>query len=307
MNINESPLVSVVIPTYNHARYLGRALQSVLNQTYVHWEAIVIDNHSTDNTDEVMVSFADPRITFLKIHNNGVIAASRNMGIRVAKGEWIAFLDSDDWWHKKKLEACILHAGTNFDLIYHDLKVVRKINQRISFRKSRSRKLKKNSYSDLLSNGNAMSNSSVVVRKELLFKINGISEDADKVSWEDFDTWIRLAKTECRFKRIRGSYGNYWVDGNNVSNPNRTLANLKSIANIYLTPEDSVVKNIIVLPWWWYYSSAICYQEINNFESANSHFLLAWQKTYDWHNRRYIIYKWMLMNIIRMKAGLKVS
>ena len=74
MNDTATPLVSVVIPTYNHARYLGRALQSVLDQTYVNWEAIVIDNHSTDNTDEVMASFANTRITYLKIHNNGVIA-----------------------------------------------------------------------------------------------------------------------------------------------------------------------------------------------------------------------------------------
>jgi glycosyltransferase involved in cell wall biosynthesis len=96
MNDNASPLVSVVIPTYNHARYLGRALQSVLDQTYKNWEAIVIDNHSTDNTAELIASFADQRITYLKIHNNGVIAASRNAGIRAAKGEWLAFLDSDD-------------------------------------------------------------------------------------------------------------------------------------------------------------------------------------------------------------------
>ncbi len=92
-------LVSVVIPTYNHARFLGRALQSVMDQTYKNWEVIIIDNHSQDNTDEIVEAFKDPRITLLKIHNNGVIAASRNMGIRAAKGEWIAFLDSDDHWY----------------------------------------------------------------------------------------------------------------------------------------------------------------------------------------------------------------
>ena len=85
MNETAAPLVSVVIPTFNHASYLARALQSVLDQTYTNWEAIVIDNHSTDKTDEVMASFADPRIIYLKIHNNGVIAESRNVGIRAAK------------------------------------------------------------------------------------------------------------------------------------------------------------------------------------------------------------------------------
>ena len=70
MNVLKTPLVSVVIPTYNHGHFLGRALQSVLDQTYTNWEAIVIDNHSTDNTDEIVQSFTDPRISLLKINNN---------------------------------------------------------------------------------------------------------------------------------------------------------------------------------------------------------------------------------------------
>ncbi len=119
-----SSLVSVVIPTYNHARFLGRALQSVLDQTYTNWEAIVVDNHSQDNTDEVVQRFACGRFTLLKIHNNGVIAASRNMGIRAAKGEWIAFLDSDDWWKPNKLQVCFEHINNNVDLVYHRLKLV---------------------------------------------------------------------------------------------------------------------------------------------------------------------------------------
>ena len=80
MNNSLTSLVSVVIPSYNHARYISRALQSVLDQTYTNWEAIVIDNHSTDNTDKVMVSFADPRITYLKIHNNlNVLSKSKEL------------------------------------------------------------------------------------------------------------------------------------------------------------------------------------------------------------------------------------
>ena len=120
MNDTVSPLVSVVIPSYNHGRFLGRALQSVLDQTYTKSEVIVIDNHSTDNTDAVMASFADLRITYIKIHNNGIIAASRNIGLRLAKGEWIAFLDSDDYWSRNKLEQCILNRSNN-DVIYHKL------------------------------------------------------------------------------------------------------------------------------------------------------------------------------------------
>jgi glycosyltransferase involved in cell wall biosynthesis len=137
MNDLANPLVSVVIPSYNHGRFLGRALQSLLNQTYTNWEAIVIDNHSTDNTDEVMAKFADPRITYLKIHNDGVIAASRNAGIRAAKGEWIAFLDSDDWWTNDKLKVCFDRVDEKVDLIYHDLEIVS--DQSRTFRKKKSK------------------------------------------------------------------------------------------------------------------------------------------------------------------------
>ena len=120
MNATATPLVSVIIPTYNQAHYLVRALQSVLDQTYINWEAIVIDNYSTDNTDEVMADFADPSVTYLKIHNNGVIAASRNEGIRAAKGEWVAFLDSDDWWEKNYISSrANLFSNSYYDYFYN--------------------------------------------------------------------------------------------------------------------------------------------------------------------------------------------
>src|SRR3989338_2810117 len=98
------PIVSIVIPTYNRACDLERALKSVLAQTYSNWEALVVDNHSSDNTDDVVKSLNDSRLKLFKIHNDGVIAASRNAGVKHATGEYIAFLDSDDWWMPQKLE-----------------------------------------------------------------------------------------------------------------------------------------------------------------------------------------------------------
>ena len=122
------PLVSVIVPTFNHGHYLGRALQSVINQSYTNWELIVINNHSTDNTDEVIFGLSDKRINHFKIHNNGVIGASRNAGIKLAKGEWIAFLDSDDWWHPDKLKEFHGGTGKNHDVYYHELEVIRPHN-----------------------------------------------------------------------------------------------------------------------------------------------------------------------------------
>ena len=89
MNSEFIPLVSIIIPTYNHANFLGKALESVIHQTYNNWEAIVIDNYSTDETNKIVNKYKDPRIQYLKINNDGVIAKSRNLGIDVAKGKWI--------------------------------------------------------------------------------------------------------------------------------------------------------------------------------------------------------------------------
>ena len=93
MNSKLIPIVSIIIPTYNHAKFISKALQSIIDQTFKKWEAIIIDNNSTDDTDKILKKFSDNRIKCLKINNNGVIAKSRNLGIKSAKGEWIAFLD----------------------------------------------------------------------------------------------------------------------------------------------------------------------------------------------------------------------
>jgi len=102
-----NPLVSIIIPTYNRAEDLKRALQSVLEQTFTDWEIVVVDNHSVDDTNSLIKSFNNRKIKLFKIHNEGIIATSRNLGLKHALGEYIAFLDSDDWWLPKKLEESI--------------------------------------------------------------------------------------------------------------------------------------------------------------------------------------------------------
>ena len=122
--INEiHPLISIILPTYNRAELLGRAISSVIQQDYKNWELMIVDNYSQDGTDEVVESFKDSRIRLLKIQNAGVIGKSRNHGIRNSKGQWLAFLDSDDWWLPSKLSICIAECGSGTDLLYHDLAI----------------------------------------------------------------------------------------------------------------------------------------------------------------------------------------
>jgi glycosyltransferase involved in cell wall biosynthesis len=98
----KNSLVSIILPTYNRAHYLGRALESVLSQTYSNWECRIIDDGSTDDTEEVLAGFDDPRIHYRRQENQGVSGA-RNTGIAECRGEVMALLDSDDEWLPDKL------------------------------------------------------------------------------------------------------------------------------------------------------------------------------------------------------------
>lgn len=97
-------MISVIIPTYNRARLLPRALQSVLNQTFSEIEVIVVDDASTDNTEQIVASMTDSRIWYVRLDHNSGACIARNIGIQAAHGKWIAFQDSDDEWLPDKLE-----------------------------------------------------------------------------------------------------------------------------------------------------------------------------------------------------------
>ena len=98
------PFYSVVIPTFNQAKYLNKAMRSVLNQTYKDFEVIIVDNYSTDETQKIIKKFKSKKVKTIKFQNKGIIGASRNAAIKISKGKWIAFLDSDDMWHPNKLK-----------------------------------------------------------------------------------------------------------------------------------------------------------------------------------------------------------
>ena len=98
-------LVSIIMPSYNTANYIEASIESVWHQTYENWELIIVDDCSTDTTDEVVRPFlSDRRIRYLKNEQNSGAAISRNRALREAKGKWVAFLDSDDLWLPEKLE-----------------------------------------------------------------------------------------------------------------------------------------------------------------------------------------------------------
>lgn len=106
-------LVSVIMPSYNTVKFIKESINSVLNQTHQDFELIIVDDCSTDNTDEVISKIKDERIKYIKNQKNSGAAVSRNRALREAKGRWIAFLDSDDVWLPEKLEKQIAFMKDN--------------------------------------------------------------------------------------------------------------------------------------------------------------------------------------------------
>jgi glycosyltransferase involved in cell wall biosynthesis len=210
----ERPLVSVVVPTYNHAHFLKAALESVRAQTYSNWEAIVVNNDSTDDTVEVVGRFADPRIRLLNFRNDGVIAASRNEGIRQARGKFVAFLDSDDTWQSDKLARCVEILDTGFDLVCHGEVWTRENTPprpMLYGPASRAR------YPQLLYRGNCISTSATVVRRALLDQLHGFAEDPAFVTAEDYDLWLRIALATPRLYFLPEMLGEYRIHNDNAS------------------------------------------------------------------------------------------
>ena len=109
-------LITIVIPTYNNDLLLQKSISSVVNQTFDNFELLIIDNHSADKTSEIILNLMMQDLSH-KISNNGVISKSRNLGIKLAQGEWIAFLDSDDIWYPKRLEKISKFVPNNMILL----------------------------------------------------------------------------------------------------------------------------------------------------------------------------------------------
>ncbi len=185
-----SQKVSVIIPTYNSAEYITEALDSVFAQTYKNYEVIVIDDGSTDNTKDVLKPYMS-RIKYIYKENGGVSSA-RNVGIKNAEGEYIAFLDSDDIWLPEKLERQIERFNSEPDLGLVYSNCIRFSENGIE---QSSRKVKKYLEGDIFAKileGYVLPTSTVIAKK-LCFDEVGYFDERFSVS-EDYDMWLRISR-----------------------------------------------------------------------------------------------------------------
>lgn len=184
--------VSVVIPAYNRARLLAETILSALEQTLADREIIVVDDGSTDDTSEVVKTFQD-RVIYIRQPNSGP-AKARNTGLRMAKGKYVAFLDSDDLWLPEKLELQyrLIEQNLNLGLIFTD--VMWFSNGQVMLPTLREKyQLHTGQVFEKLLFDNWIATSSVLVRRECLDKVGGFDEDPQIMYVEDWNLWIRLA------------------------------------------------------------------------------------------------------------------
>ena len=231
----KKPFFSIIVPTYNRADILKQAIQSVINQTDPSWELIIVDNFSSDDTKSVVNSFKDKRIKFFQINNKGIIAKSRNLGISHSLGDWIAFLDSDDYFFPQKLEICRRYTNKSQDIIYHPTWIQHSANKKI-IDLTWTRDISKQPFINLLFEVPTFATSSVLVRKQLLDKDNLFPEKDSLVASEDFYLWLKLSSKGANFCNIRFILGVNQVGENNISDRDMSIP----LGNVYRDFKDQV-------------------------------------------------------------------
>jgi len=193
MPMAEKPMVSVVIPTYNRAHLLGRAIKSVLDQTYQDFELIIVDDASTDNTKEVVKRLDDPRIRYVRHEENRGGAAARNTGIKTARGQFIAFQDSDDRWLPDKLEKqmrVFKSASPKVGVVYTGFWRLRDGEK--TYIPSSKVTRREGDIHDVLLEKNFVTTQTAVVRKECFGKAGMFDERLPRL--QDWDLWIRISR-----------------------------------------------------------------------------------------------------------------
>lgn len=209
------PKVSVVIPTYNRADYIVQSINSVLNQTFTDFEIIVVDDGSTDNTEILIREQFKDKVIYLSKPNGGQ-GSARNLGVSAAKGEYIAFLDSDDLWLPEKLEiqTGFMDAHPEVDLSstwamtfmeyetgeIEDLRLV-KCSEAPTIRR--------------LLTVNSVTSLTAMIKKNCLESLGGFDEDQSMIGIEDYELWIRVA-SKYKIAHIPRVLAKYRVHDNNI-------------------------------------------------------------------------------------------
>ena len=221
------PLVSVIIPTYNRPNYLRESLESVVNQSYINIEVIVVDD-GTPNNEVFNICKEFENIVYLKIENSGGPAKPRNIGIKEARGKYIAFLDDDDLWIKTKIEQQlnILEENLEFGLVHGYCNLIDESGVTIGgiIGKPGSPEVKHGDVSMRMIGNWTLMTSSVFIRKELIDLV-GLFNEKMPPAGEDLEYWVRCSFFT-QFYNLDKVLVNYRVHELNISKQKTEYINL---------------------------------------------------------------------------------
>ncbi|MBR3933198.1 MAG: glycosyltransferase family 2 protein [Clostridia bacterium] len=227
-------LVSIIMPSYNTAKYISQSIESVLNQTYTNWELIIVDDCSTDNTDEIIKTYlGDNRIIYLKNEKNSGAAVSRNYALREAKGKWIAFLDSDDIWLPEKLKKQIsFMENHNYNFSYTPYQQIDEASNSMNVYVSGPGKINKRQQYNFCWQGCL----TVVYNKEKV----GTIEIEDLKKNNDYAIWLKaIEKSDCYL--LNEYLAKYRIRTGSISRHSK----LKLIKHHYLLYKDGEHKSVV--------------------------------------------------------------
>ena len=243
--MNNTDLISVIIPTYNRAHLIKRSVDSVLNQTYKNLELIIVDDGSTDNTKEIIDSINDNRIVYVKQENQGACAA-RNKGIDLAKGKYIAFQDSDDTWILNKLETQInALKKNNADVVCSKMFVYGNLLRKKIPKNIKEGFLKKDTLPLGVSNG-------ALLGKREVFSENKFDTTLPRL--QDFEIALRI-KEKYSIYFMDEALINYYIQKDSISSNNEILLkawkmvinNNKNFITQYSSSSEFIAKQFLII------------------------------------------------------------
>jgi len=285
---NQLPLVSIIMPAYNAQDYIKQSIQSVVKQTYNNWELLIINDGSTDNTVSIVESFKDTRIVLFSQENSGVSRA-RNYGISKAKGDYIAFLDSDDLWKNNKLNVQVSYMKKHPDIVlsYTDYDSFKLQNEIIKNKQLYPFQIE--NQHDRLLVFNYIATLTVMLKKEIFQKVDGF--DISLFGPEDWDLWIRIAKIG-KIAFINQKLALYREHESGISkNRKRQLEQEYKVLRRYAL--QSTNKKLQKYALWFYYLKYINYlfSQKNYLKSLFLYMKLFWLMPLKKENYTYLIQK----------------
>ena len=238
----KNELISIIMPTYNCAKFIKETIQSVINQTYENWELVIVDDCSNDNTEEIVASFNDKRIKYHRLEKNSGAAIARTTAMKMATGNYMAFLDSDDLWKKDKLErqlAFMKNNNYNFTCTAYEQidEEGNKLNKTIKTKK-------KANYNRILLDC-PVGNSTVMYNVDNLgkFEVPNIRKRNDDA------LWLQILKKEKFIYGMPDVLMEYRIRNNSISSNKLSL--IKYHWQLYREIEHlSVIRSAFHICWW---------------------------------------------------------